>query len=275
MQRLAGNAADFSNRSALITHEGEFSYSKLYARVGVIQGILEESKAAVSPLIGVMTGDDVGTYASILAILACGAGYVPISRTYPASRVQQILEQAEVQSVLTSGPHPALNQAIQASPSAIKILNVDGLEPDQGRVHFAQRSKDDIAYVFFTSGSTGKPKGVPITFRNLDAFFAVLLAGSDYGFTEEDRFLQMFSLTFDLSVMSLFVPLAVGGCCCVVPETGIAWLQIIETLRSQGGDGSLDGPVGPGLPGALLQGDPPAGAAPQPLLWRGPDAEPG
>ncbi len=158
---------------------------------------------------------------------------MPISRTYPASRVRQILEQSEVLSVLTSGPHPALNEAVQASPSAIKILNVEGLEADQAPVHFAERSRDDIAYVFFTSGSTGKPKGVPITFRNLDAFFDVLLEGPDYGFTEEDRFLQMFSLTFDLSVMSLFAPLAVGGCCCAVPETGIAWLQIVETLRSK------------------------------------------
>ncbi len=206
-----------------------------------------------------MTGDDVGTYASILAILSAGAGYVPISRTYPASRVQQILEQAEVDRVLTSSPHPALDQAIQASPSAIKILNVEGLEPDQGRVHFAERSKDDIAYVFFTSGSTGKPKGCQSPFAIWTLSSTSFSEGPDYGFTEEDRFLQMFSLTFDLSVMSLFV------------APGSWWLLLCRSRcrdrlaanrrdsAKQGCDGCLDGPVGSGLPGALLRGDPAPG----------------
>ena len=216
-----------------MTREGEFSYSELYSLVGTIQGVLKATDKDSNPLIGVMTGDDVGTYASILAILASGAGYVPISRTYPASRVAQILQQAGIRSVLTSGPRPALSQAVQSSPIAVEVLDVEGLGANKSQVSFAERAKDDIAYVFFTSGSTGKPKGVPITFRNLDAFFEMLLEGPEYQFSPDDRFLQMFSLTFDLSVMSLFTPLAVGGCCCVVPESGIAWVQIVETLRAQ------------------------------------------
>ena len=224
---------EFPTRTALVTHEGEFSYSELYQLVGAVQGALERAEQDSNPLIGVMTGDDVGTYASILAILASGAGYVPISRTYPASRVQQILEQAKITRVLTSDSHPALDQAVESTPGPMEVLEVGGLDPSASPGSFATRSTDDIAYVFFTSGSTGKPKGVPITFRNLDAFFEVLLEGPEYGFKSEDRFLQMFSLTFDLSVMSLFTPLAVGARCCVVPDAGIAWLQIVETLRSQ------------------------------------------
>ena len=233
LESLALSAEEFPNRTALATHEGEFSYSELYHVVGGIQGGLKSLEGSSKPLIGVMTGDDHRSYASILAILASGAGYVPISRTYPASRVQQILDQAGISSVLTSGSVSTLDQAVQSSPNKVEVLDVQGLQSQRAEVEFAATSRDDLAYVFFTSGSTGKPKGVPITYRNLDAFFQVLLEGQEYHFSPDDRFLQMFSLTFDLSVMSLFTPLAVGGCCCVVPDSGIAWLQIVETLRSK------------------------------------------
>ena len=122
---------------------------------------------------------------------------------------------AGISSVLTSGSVSSLDQAVQSSPNKVEVLDVQGLQSQRAGVEFAARSRDDLAYVFFTSGSTGKPKGVPITYRNLDAFFQVLLEGQEYHFSPDDRFLQMFSLTFDLSVMSLFTPLAVGGCCCV------------------------------------------------------------
>jgi amino acid adenylation domain-containing protein len=233
LESLALSVAEFPDRTALATHEGEFSYSELYSVVGGIQGGLKSLEGSSKPLIGVMTGDDHRTYASILAILASGAGYVPISRTYPASRVRQILDQAGISCVLTSGSVSSLEQAAQSSSSQIEVLDVQALKGERAEAEFEARSKDDIAYVFFTSGSTGKPKGVPITFRNLDAFFRALLEGEEYRFSPDDRFLQMFSLTFDLSVMSLFTPLAIGGCCCVVPDSGIAWLQIVETLRAQ------------------------------------------
>ncbi|MGB5174039.1 MAG: AMP-binding protein, partial [Thermoanaerobaculia bacterium] len=95
-QLLERTAAQFSERPALATGEGEYSYSELYDSVGPIRRVLIAPTTDPDPLIGVMTGDDIGTYASILAILAAGAGYVPISRTYPASRISQILDQAGI-----------------------------------------------------------------------------------------------------------------------------------------------------------------------------------
>ncbi len=121
---LERTAAQFSERPALATGEGEYSYSELYDSVGAIRRVLIAPTTDPDPLIGVMTGDDIGTYASILAILASGAGYVPISRTYPASRISQILDQAGIRRVLTSGPQPALAEAVESSRIAVEILDV-------------------------------------------------------------------------------------------------------------------------------------------------------
>jgi amino acid adenylation domain-containing protein len=92
------------------------------------------------------------------------------------------------------------------------------------------QAPEDLAYLFFTSGTTGIPKGVPIRHRNLDAFMTAVLEDSSYAFGPDDRFLQMFELTFDLSVMSLLAPLALGASCHVVPDKGIASLEIARLL---------------------------------------------
>jgi non-ribosomal peptide synthetase component F len=50
----------------------------------------------------------------------------------------------------------------------------------------------------------------------VDAFFAL-----GYKIDENDRFLQMFDLTFDLSVMSYLIPLTIGACVYTVPSGDI------------------------------------------------------
>jgi len=73
----------------------------------------------------------------------------------------------------------------------------------------------DIAYLMFTSGSTGKPKGVMISHLNILSYLDAMR--ELYDFQPEDRFSQMFDLTFDLSVFDMFVCWGAGASLCVVP----------------------------------------------------------
>ena len=76
---------------------------------------------------------------------------------------------------------------------------------------------DVPAYIIFTSGSTGEPKGVPISRRNLNAFYKAYRA-LGWELDESDRMLQMFELTFDVSVVSFFIPHSRGMCLCCSAE---------------------------------------------------------
>ncbi|CAL9324727.1 Linear gramicidin synthase subunit B (plasmid) [Streptomyces sp. SudanB66_2053] len=67
----------------------------------------------------------------------------------------------------------------------------------------------DTAYVIYTSGSTGEPKGVVIQHESCDAMLteaAQVFAGCDLSGVS-----ALTSISFDLSVLDLFLPLSHGG----------------------------------------------------------------
>jgi thioesterase domain-containing protein/acyl carrier protein len=64
--------------------------------------------------------------------------------------------------------------------------------------------------VIYTSGSTGRPKGVVVTHANLAHFLAA--AHRTLPLTPEDRLLAVTTLSFDIAVLELMLPLSHGAC---------------------------------------------------------------
>ena len=91
-------------------------------------------------------------------------------------------------------------------------------------------AEEENAYIIFTSGSTGEPKGVPISRRNLNAFYTAYHR-LGWQLDENDRMLQMFELTFDVSIVSFLYPLTLGACIYTVSPEGVKYINVIETLE--------------------------------------------
>ena len=163
--------------------------------------------------VGIVTTNSIETYASIIACWFSGYAYVPLHPKNPEERSRTIMEEARIDLVL--GPGAGLEDTDAEPPADMTVS-----EPED----------DQLLYILFTSGSTGVPKGVPITYKNVRTFVDSYDA---LGFTcdASDRFLQMFDLTFDVSVASYLIPLLMGACIYTVPADGIKYMNVYKLMQ--------------------------------------------
>ncbi|MEQ1930680.1 MAG: non-ribosomal peptide synthetase, partial [Parvularculaceae bacterium] len=100
-----------------------------------------------------------------------------------------------VGDIETAAPRANLDEAA----TEVAALSVD-----------VQRApKAERAYVIYTSGSTGKPKGVENSHRALTNFIRSVVRTP--GVSADDRLLAVTTLSFDISILELFAPLAAGA----------------------------------------------------------------
>ncbi|MFJ8486966.1 Pls/PosA family non-ribosomal peptide synthetase [Streptomyces sp. NPDC094038] len=158
---------------------------------------------------GIGPGDRVGIrvpsggaelYLSILAVLFCGAAYVPVDADDPEERAVTVFREAGVCHVM--GPH--LPPVGLVPPSGAVAGDVAGAVPAPG----------DDAWIIFTSGSTGAPKGVAVTHRSAAAFVdaeaALFLRDRPLG--PGDRVLAGLSVAFDASCEEMWLAWRSGAC---------------------------------------------------------------
>ena len=174
-----------------------------------------------NPNIGLISNDDIETYASIFAIWLEGFAYVPIHPNQPIERSLEIISQADVTLIIDSSEMTSFNTTT--------VLKSTGLEEVQLDLKPKTTPDEALAYILFTSGSTGKPKGVPISRGNIASFIKSFW---EVGFMidHNDRCLQTFDLTFDVSVQSYLVPLTRGACTYTIPHDQIKYSYVYGLL---------------------------------------------
>ena len=216
----------FPDRNALYIKGQYYTYRELAGKVAGVQKILLEENTGQQ--VAIAAYDDADTYAGILACLFSGKTYVPLNPENPPSRNAGIVMQAEACTLITSRPGE-IQSLSGNNPAFDRVIHPSEISADSLPVAVEQDDRVP-AYLLFTSGSTGQPKGVPVTRDSVRAFLNAFFS-MGYPMDETDRVLQMFDLTFDLSVMSYMAPLMKGACMYTVPQGEIKYTSVYEILE--------------------------------------------
>jgi amino acid adenylation domain-containing protein len=153
---------------------------------------------------------------ALLAALKLGAAYVPIDLKLPARRVDYMLADSKAACILIDGSSRDAHGRVR--DDVVPAIDVEdpaiAAEPavDLDRTV----SADSPAYCIYTSGSTGEPKGVVVHHRGLVNY--IWWAKKQYVSDDIESFALYSSLSFDLTVTSIFVPLICGRTIRIYPE---------------------------------------------------------
>lgn len=210
------------NRHAFYIENAYYSYALLAQRITAVRKAVALLPASEKN-IGLVANNDIDTYAAIIALWLEGKAYVPLNPEFPESRNLAVLDQAFIKTIIDSSAAPLFPGYTIIHSSRLANETVADLQP-------VAVPETETAYILFTSGTTGKPKGVPISRKNLEGFVDAFSA-TGFSFGAEDRFLQMFDLTFDLSVMSYLIPLLNGACVYTVPPRSLKYSYISELME--------------------------------------------
>ena len=224
VHELIGEQTARTPDAVAVTYEGQnLTYAELDRRSNRLARYLIKIGVTPGSLVGISLERSLDMMVALLAVWKAGAAYLPLDPTYPRERLEFILEETSLSTLLT---HSKLVANLPVFETNLVCLDRDSVliarEPETNP-HVAAEA-DSLAYTIYTSGSTGKPKGVQVTHRNVVNLLCSMRQKP--GLQSHDRLLAVTTLSFDIAALELFLPLITGA-------------QVVLASKSACSDGRL------------------------------------
>ncbi len=188
------------------------SFADVQARADSLARVLRGRGIGRGRRVGLCLRRDADMLATMLGVLKAGACYVPLDPSYPQDRLAYMAGDARLMAVVVS--HRELQGLFDGGQVPTLCLDDNGLwenVPSTALELDAQLDArpQDPAYMIYTSGSTGRPKGVLVPHRSVVNFMSSM--AKTPGLCRDDRLLAVTTLSFDIAVLELLLPLCVGA----------------------------------------------------------------
>jgi amino acid adenylation domain-containing protein len=214
LDRFAEQVARRPDAVAVRCRDAKMTYAQLdrasdavAARLHTVVAGLEEQ-----PVVGICMPRSELLLVALLGVWKAGCAYLPLDPGFPRDRLAFMVADAGAATLLVDS---CTELPIDFTGP---VLAVDNMSSGAEKVTHAEPG--EMAYLIYTSGSTGKPKGVRVGHREVLNLLTSM--AREPGLTEEDALLAVTTLSFDISVLELFLPLTVGASVEVVTREEIA-----------------------------------------------------
>tara|TARA_B100000497_G_scaffold128127_1_gene173743 strand:+ start:7658 stop:12628 length:4971 start_codon:yes stop_codon:yes gene_type:complete len=196
----------YPNLTAINFYNTDLSYDQLMKKTSLIVTYLEKIKLNKNHPVAIYMDHCPEMIIAKLALAAIAVPYIPLDPVYPKKRNLRIIQDANVDCVLTTS-----NEAIKFLEENNQIVFIDKVITNNEKVKniIPKVTKKDLLYLIYTSGSTGKPKGVMVPNKGVANY--LLWMKDFFEVDTNSKILAKTSISFDISVWELFLPLISGG----------------------------------------------------------------
>jgi amino acid adenylation domain-containing protein len=196
-----------SSPSRVTDGDGTLPMSQVREHAARIARVLAEHGVGTETPVGLCTGRGTGMLTGLLGVWWAGGAYVPLDPGFPRARLAAMARGAGLRIIVSDAAHRDLAQSVADGAAVICVDDpataaAAPLDPVPLPAHA-------LAYIIFTSGSTGQPKGVGIEHRSVMNLLASFQAALGLG--HGDRFLAVTTLSFDIALLELLLPLVCGA----------------------------------------------------------------
>jgi amino acid adenylation domain-containing protein len=224
-------------RTALKAGPAMMSYAQLESRANRLAHEMRSRGVGRGQRVGLCVERGADMLAAVLGVLKAGAAYVPLDPTFPEERLRYMAQDAELALLISSSVLagvfglPRERQLLLDADAATVDAHPDlrlgaGATPDA--------RPEDPAYIIYTSGSTGKPKGVVVPHRAVVNFLGSMARTP--GLAADDVLVAVTTLSFDIAVLELQLPLAQGATVAIASRDeamdGLALKALLDRSRA-------------------------------------------
>ncbi len=201
-------AEEDPGKEALKFHDTSMTYSEVKDAVIRLAALLQKNGVGKESLVGIYMDRSEKMIISLLSVIKAGGAYVPLDPAHPVERNKYIIEKSHIGTILSEEKYK------DTFDGSAKVICVDSIWEEMRNGEPAGCEEllsggHQLAYVIFTSGSTGNPKGVEVEHEGMVNY--LLSVSENLGLNGSERGLTVVTITFDISISEMFLPLINGG----------------------------------------------------------------
>ncbi|MFE1744075.1 amino acid adenylation domain-containing protein [Coleofasciculus sp. H7-2] len=214
---------------AVVFEDKQLTYQELNARANQLARYLQRLGVKPEGLVSIFLERSLEMIIGVLGVLKAGGAYVPLDPAYPQERIAYMLEDSQVPVLLTQQ-----GLTIKRLVPSIQVVYIDAqkevISQESESNLDSGVTANNLAYIIYTSGSTGNPKGVQLAHFNVVNLLSAIQQQLQP--TSQDTWLAVTTISFDVSVAEIFLPLAVGAKLAIVRrEVTLDGVQLSQAIN--------------------------------------------
>ena len=201
------NAAKYPTKAAVVYKDKVYSYAEADRLSDNLAAYIEKT-VGTGKVVSIILGRNEYMLLAPLGVMKAGCAYEPLDPSYPAERLQYMINDASAALLISDG-----HTVEGYEGPVLKTDDIAGLP--EGKPS-SKPGKDNLATLLYTSGTTGQPKGCMLPHRSLSLYGQRNAA--NVGITADSKLAAYASFGFDAFVGDLVDTMAPGATLHIVPE---------------------------------------------------------